>query len=239
MGSWWDLPDEKFDVIFFLSAIHYEADQRAFLDKLSQHLTPTGTLVLECGIGESMGKSWASIKRWDGIMRYPNHQMLTEDLLFAYSSERVGPSVMQEGDPVPRFVYHCSLKRSSVLVFAGRGKAGASSPALDLAGHGATVFNVDDLLDEVVRLPRYDWNALKATLAGAAAAQKDKAPDFGQVIASADQANTLADLIALEAPLNSQLTVIEGEVLRHPALHAALITRLTAAGLSVWGVTPP
>src|SRR5512134_241970 len=42
VGSWWDLPDEKFDLILFLSAVHYEPRQRALFDKLLNHLTPTG-----------------------------------------------------------------------------------------------------------------------------------------------------------------------------------------------------
>lgn len=236
-GSWWDLPDEKFDVIFFLSAIHYEGNQRRFLDKLAQHLTPTGTLVLECGTSDSNEKTWATVKRWDGIMRYPSHRMLTENLLHAYSAERKGDSVIQSGDPVPRSVYHANLKKSSVMVFSGGSKAGASAAVAELISKGITVFDTDNMLAEILNSPRYDWTALKADLLREANTKPEGERDFAHVIASLNHIQQFAELVALEAPTEGGFSIIDGNVLRHPALHTAVIEKLTTSGLSVLSVT--
>jgi SAM-dependent methyltransferase len=239
VGSWWGLPEEKFDVIFFLSAIHYEPEQRRLLDKLAQHLTPTGVLVLECGIGSTPGKSWEAVKRWDGVRVYPTHDLLTQDLLANYAPSLAGQSVIQSGDPVPRFVYHCGLKQTSVLVFAGGYESGAASPLNDLARQGSDVFNVDDLLARIVSAERYDWTELKVVVEKAGAATEGDPFEIAEALISADKANDLADLIVMEAPTYGCVTVIEGEVLRHPALHAAVLAALNTAGMNAWGVIRP
>ena len=78
-GSWWELPDEKFDVILFLSAIHYEPDQRGAARGSPSDLTPTGVLVARVRRGpEARGKTWQAVKRADDIRRYPTFPMLLE-----------------------------------------------------------------------------------------------------------------------------------------------------------------
>ena len=119
--SWWALPDEKFDVILFLSAIHYEPNQRALLEKLAQHLTPTGVLVLECGVVQGQSKTWHAVKRADDIRRYPTFPMLLRELLRPYAGRLMGSSVLQGGDPVPRYVLHCPLRKSMALIVGGWG----------------------------------------------------------------------------------------------------------------------
>ena len=132
-GSWWDIPDETFDVILFLSAIHYEPEQRALLQKLAGHLTPTGVLVIECGIAGGQRKSWEAVKRGDGVRRYPSMTMFTEELLKPYAVRSMGRSVLQGGDPVPRQVFHCYLRRSTALLFVGPSTTGKSTLTRDSA----------------------------------------------------------------------------------------------------------
>ena len=119
-ASWWEIPDEKFDVIFFLSAIHYEPEPKKLLDKLAGHLTDDGVLVLECGVKGGAGKKqWHVVPRWDGAKRYPSLDLLRQELLSRYGVRWIGPSVNQAGDPVPRFVFHCKLRRPVAMVITG------------------------------------------------------------------------------------------------------------------------
>ena len=100
-GSWWDIPDEKFDVILFLSAIHYEPEQRALLAKLAGHLTPDRDADPRVRRSPGRRKAWQTVSRADGVRRYPTYAMLTGELLKPYATRIMGASVLQGGDPVP------------------------------------------------------------------------------------------------------------------------------------------
>lgn len=71
VASWWELPNERFDVILFLSAIHYERDQKSLLQLLLQHLEPNGTLILECGVAPGNEHAWHTVNRSLGPTRFP------------------------------------------------------------------------------------------------------------------------------------------------------------------------
>ena len=94
-----EVPEEKFDVIVFLSAIHYEEDPAALLRKLTDHLTPAG-IVVECGIVAGRGKAWRSVTRTDGERRYPTLDMFVDEVCQPFVARLVGQSVPQSGDPV-------------------------------------------------------------------------------------------------------------------------------------------
>lgn len=123
--SWWNLPEEKFDYILFLSAIHYEPDQKRLLRYLANHLSRDGILLLECGAFPSWDvKKLNLIDRHDGIFVYPTLRLLIEDYLEDYAVRDIGPSVNQRGDPVPRFVFRCNKFRPEVIFISGKSGLG-------------------------------------------------------------------------------------------------------------------
>ena len=65
------------------------------------------------------GKSWQTVRRPDGVRRYPTFPMLRQELLRPYAVRFVGESVLQNGDPVPRSVFHCTLREPMALIVAG------------------------------------------------------------------------------------------------------------------------
>ena len=119
-GSWWDLPDEKFDVIFFLSAIHYEPRQRALLEKLASHLTPTGTLMLECGaIG---GRARQVLADGPPRRRRPALSDLPDAAPRAPARLRRplhGRERAAERRSDPALVFHCQLRSPTALLVSG------------------------------------------------------------------------------------------------------------------------
>ena len=233
-GSWWDLPDEKFDVIFFLSAIHYEPRQRALLEKLAGHLTPTGTLVLECGAIPGVDKkAWQAVRRADGVRRYPTFPMLQLELLRGYAPRFMGESVLQSGDPIRRFVFHCQRRAPTALLVRGHSNVGKSMLGGDLEERNVPVLHTDKLLNNLVRDKRYEWSPAYQ------AAHRMKAPNLaalGRALAE-ECPKDFVDLVLLEGPTEADLFCIEGEILRHDSIMAELVRRLREQGIKPWTVT--
>ena len=235
-GSWWELPDEKFDVIFFLSAIHYEPRQRALLEKLAGHLTPTGTLILECGaIAGVQGKSWQTVRRADGVRRYPTFPMLRMELLRSYAARFMGESVMQSGDPVRRYVFHCQLRELMALLVSGHSNIGKSLLAADFEERNIPVMQTDKLLSNLIRDKdkRYDWSP------AARIVQKQAGTNLaaiGRTVAT-ECPKEFVDLILLEGPTEADLFCIEGEILRHASIIDELVRRLREHNIKPWFVT--
>jgi SAM-dependent methyltransferase len=142
--SWWNLPREKFDLILFLSAIHYEPEQKRLLRHLEDYLSQDGVLILECGVFPSWDvKKLNLIDRHDGIFVYPTFRLLIEDYLEGYAVRDIGPSVDQRGDPVPRFVFHCNKFRPEVILISGKSGLGKTILAREFSKLGAAVISLD------------------------------------------------------------------------------------------------
>ncbi len=233
-GSWWNLPPEKFDVIFFLSAIHYEPRQRALLEKLAQHLTPTGTLVLECGaIPGIANKAWQTVRRADGVRRYPTFPMLRLELLRPFATRFMGESVMQSGDPVRRYVLHCQLRQSMALIVGGPSNIGKSLLAGDLEERNVPLMQTDKLLGSVIKDKRYDWSPV------AKVARKRAPANLGAIgrAVAAECPKEFVELILLEAPTEADLFCLEGEILQHASIAKELIRQLEAQNIKPWFVS--
>lgn len=104
--TWDTLPEGPFDVITLLSALHYAEDQEALIHRLVERLSPDGLLVLEIGIAPNQaGKGWIKVERAIDERWFPTRIKLGE-ILKNYAWKVIGHSVMQNGDPLPRYVVH-------------------------------------------------------------------------------------------------------------------------------------
>lgn len=107
----WDrLPKGPFDVILLASALHYAEDQPVLIRRLVERLSGDGVLVLEMGIAPSREKAWVEVERGIDRRSFPTMTML-EEVLEEFAWKWMGPSVPQDGDPVPRHVVHVSRRR--------------------------------------------------------------------------------------------------------------------------------
>ena len=159
-GDWEELdsilePDEKFDVILMISAIHYSRDQNRTISELMQRLKPDGKLILEIGVIDSPGDikanpvnpGWYEVQRSIDSRLFPDHKGISS-LLEPYAYKHGGKSVMQIGDPVPRHIYHIQNKKPVALVLSGAPASGKSTLAKILS----QAFNVvkgDELLCKI------------------------------------------------------------------------------------------
>ena len=73
--SWWDVEEGDFDIIIFLSAVHYERRQRELFAFLHAKLSFRGVVILECGVADPLmldaSERWVVAHRHDGLIRYP------------------------------------------------------------------------------------------------------------------------------------------------------------------------
>ena len=239
-ATWWDIPDEKFDVIFFLSAIHYERDQLRLLRKLTDHLTPDGVLVLECGAMNEPGvRAWRTIKRWDGVKRYPTLDYLRIDLLQDYAVRPVGRSVDQQGDPVRRYVFHCTPQAPVAMIIGGHSKQGKTSLSFQFETKGIPAYPTDVILKKLIIDEDQRWRPLSQALTGYFGTNWPlDISKLGAYIAENNLADELCALIADEAPVEVKMFIIQGEVLRHPAVQQSLKEKLRAKGVRPWLVSP-
>lgn len=99
-------PEKTFDVILASSIFHYfVGKQQLFIDKCYELLSDSGVLVLEAGISHD-----EVIKRADNsLCQYPSKETL---LYFCRKFDLIYDckSVLQGGDPIPRFVFHFQKK---------------------------------------------------------------------------------------------------------------------------------
>ncbi|MEG1680752.1 MAG: class I SAM-dependent methyltransferase, partial [Stenotrophomonas sp.] len=143
-ASWWNLPEEQFDVIQMSSALHYEPRPKLLMDQIVRRLKPGGVFILEAGLyAKSEQRMFVEVQRHDGSLMFPTRRLLVEDILSQFSVRYIGPSVIQKGDPLERHVFHCFVKRPVALIFSG------------VSGAGKTY--VSQLLATRANLPRFDF----------------------------------------------------------------------------------
>jgi SAM-dependent methyltransferase len=239
-GTWWDIPNERFDCIFFLSAIHYEPQQRKLLRKLVDHLTPTGVLVLECGVIRNIvARAWCTVKRSDGVRRYPTQQLLMRDLLADYAVRPAGQSVKQKGDPVDRYVFHCTPHGPIAMIIAAPSLSGKTNLSFQLEKRDVPTYATDALITRLIKERGQQWRPIARKLSERF--PRRKSPDLAQAalhIVENHLEDELCDIIVAEVPTEASIFCIQGDVLRHPTVLDALKQKLVARRIRPWLVNP-
>jgi SAM-dependent methyltransferase len=162
--GWEKLPEGPFDVILLASALHYADDQAALLHRLVDLLAPDGLLVLELGIASSAKSEWVRIKRGIDERYFPSMSMLRE-VLTDYAWKWMGPSVLQDGDPVARHVVHISRRRPLAYLLLQPPGYGKTSIAKSLfVPAGIITVSGDDLISQIARGKKDAPRALRELL---------------------------------------------------------------------------
>lgn len=237
-ATWWEIPNEKFDVIFFLSAIHYEPEQKKLLTKLLDHLTPEGVLVLECGVAPGTGQgAWRTIIRGDGEKRYPYRDYLFNVLLSDYATRTLGSSVTQSGDPIPRMVFHCRPRKTTAVLVAALPYSGKTTLVRSIKNKGFDTYSTDMALNALIT----DQLLRKKNIATILHDEFGKNVPInlgkvGKYVADNNLASEFVDYIISEFPLEAETFFIEGAILVYEAVRTELTEKLKARGVRVWNM---
>jgi SAM-dependent methyltransferase len=155
LKSWADLPDKKFDVIVWASAMHYELDPITILKNIKSRMTPEGLFILECGVVFNSEKNMNYAIRSDNGHWYPTKFFIEKGLNDAGLSFRLVSQPEKVGlDPVPRVVYHCKHLLPTVLLIVGNSGAGKSSLAHQLSNSASKIYSLDLMLS---RIAHSEW----------------------------------------------------------------------------------
>lgn len=151
LQGWDRLPDGEFDVILLASALHYAEDQPALLRKLVDKLSADGVLVVELGVFSSRESTWTEVARGIDRRSFPSMAKLKE-ILSEYAWKWMGPSVMQQGDPVPRHVLHISRRKPVAYLLMQPPGYGKTSIATRLfADAEVNVVSGDEVLNRIAK----------------------------------------------------------------------------------------
>ena len=101
---------QQFDIILISSAMHY-MNAAVIVSKVTRLLKKGGVFVYEGGIiMDSPIAEWVSIKRNVDTVIHPTQKAWEALVIPLFSKVRlIGKSVLQRGDPIERYVYHCYL----------------------------------------------------------------------------------------------------------------------------------
>jgi SAM-dependent methyltransferase len=139
--DWSELPPGKYDLVLWLSAMHYELDPLRVLVQIADRLTEDGLFILEGGVisrqvNEMIScqvKEMVRVIRHDGALWYPTFDYLEDCFKRSGMSYRIiGGGVLVGSDPVPRYVFHCHKLKTNVMLIIGKPFAGKSSLANQL-----------------------------------------------------------------------------------------------------------
>lgn len=235
-GSWWDMPDETFDAIFFLSLLHYEQEPKRLLSRIVERLNPRGVLILECGhLGDSGARRWKTVRRSDGVRRYPTLGLLTDDLLGDYAVRRIGPGTRKADDKMPRCLFHCTPRRPTAMIVTAPSGHGKSNLAYLLRHANIPGIATDELLSRLSKDDDYAWRPLAAAIRQIVGNEKPNWGAVGRIIAEdPGLVAELCETIIGEIPVEAPIFTIEGEVLRHKAVQDRLGAELRKRSIRPW-----
>lgn len=240
-GSLRDISDERFDVIF-LSVLHLEEEPKRYLQMLQNHLTPNGVLICECRVGRSAGvykTTWTTVREGEQLRRYPGRALLKEDLLDGYSVRDIRSGDSRVDDQVHNEIFHCRVLRPFVVLVTGRGWSGKTEFCNVVGARGFRTFSLDLFLSRIVQSENYDWSNLSEILRPFRESPSLQRLDrVGRAIARSNLHEEFAAVLIQDLSLETGLLFIEGEILVHDMIRAAVERALQARGVHVWTMTP-
>lgn len=233
--SWKALPEGPFDVVLWASAMHYEPDPKAVLQQILSRLTPSGLLILECGVVHQPGKTMIQENRPNDTRWYPTIQLL-EDVIFQdVAFRRVAGWEAPKWDRVPRTVFHCKRALPLVLLIRGRSRRGKTFLAARLSSIADKRFSTDRVV-EFTLSSEFTHGALQQHFRGA------DMNDLESLYHSIDEAGLTDDYakhLTSQVAASDRIVVIEGYI-TDPQAEA--ISRTLASRAVVWDVnrlSPP
>lgn len=147
--DWNALPEEAFDMVLSLSALHYADDQPGLIERLMGKVKSNGLLVLEVGIAPGQEEAWVETRRAIDTRLFPTMPMM-QKILAKYTYRLMGPSVSQAGDPNARFVFHVRHRKPVVLACLGDSGVGKSDLARLMAAESHRQIRILHLDDHLV-----------------------------------------------------------------------------------------
>lgn len=225
--SWEQLPNGPFDLILLLSSFQYANEPVRLLENILERLAPSGLFVFETGmIHGRKDPAWEEVQRTTGPAIFPTFPMV-QKLLAKFAFKLSGKSVMQSGDPCPRYVFHCRHLKPMVLLVGGESGSGKTTLTRSLGLDDAHSMSLDLLIIDLGKNgPKAFVNAIKDEYL------PERLPEAFLAIRRSGILNEFLNILIDRLP-SSGVTVIEGACLSR--IESLLVWRLQIKGYVVWG----
>jgi methyltransferase family protein len=205
---WSALPQENFDVVLWASAMHYESDPSNIIRNVTSILSPSGLLILECGVvTDRWNKTMIPIARPNDTRLYPTIRYLLEEVLDGMSVRWVSQPETTRWDAVPRSVFHCRPHSTFVVLIRGNAGHGKTTLARLMQPGASKNIGIDEFIGRIAKGP-YFSNGIQQFI-------RDNVDmlDLQTFIPSIDTAGLTRDYISLLAASvgrSDRMVVIEG-----------------------------
>jgi SAM-dependent methyltransferase len=228
--SWASLPGGPFDVILLASALHYERDPGALIDRVADALSPDGVFVLELGVAPLSSREMILVQRRRLDVWVPTEPYLLEVLLRRFACRRVAKPQIVSGDPTPRSVYHCTLRRPTVLLLRGPSKQGKSTAARLFGGQSEKTISVDRFMVRLMvsAFPHDDFQRFMV-----ANRERRLANTYADIDAQG-WTDAFAQLLSLAVAPSDDRVIIEGFL---SDLQATALVKALGSRAIVWDAT--
>jgi len=231
--DWGTLPNEKFDVVIMLSALHYEEHPKDLMKRVYDRLTPGGLFILENGcVVENRQKCWVEVPRGVGVVKYPTLPLLLDHILEDFAVRKVGRSVDQPGDPQHRYVFHCRRKTTNYVIIGGPSGFGKTNLGTDLASGRVANLQVDQLLIEqkmrTIRLADATFDGYLQTI------DHRNIGLWVDAIEDDDMAERLARFLVNTLPTECDIVCLEGYVFTNRLVATHFNRLMKERGRRVW-----
>ena len=133
--------------------MHYEIHAKEYLEYLYQHLSENGTLILEAGALHNTERYyWIPFNKGGKAFRYPTLDYLRDILLSKYAV-RCRAWGLSEEDMVPRYVFHCKRRQTTIFLVSGESGKGKTEISKAISASGKVEhFSFDLWLDYIASL---------------------------------------------------------------------------------------
>lgn len=230
--SWDYLPQEKFDVIIMLSALHYEKNPKELLNRIYNHLSDDGLFVLETGVSHEPIKRWIEVPRGVGSVLYPSYDLLINTLLGEFAARQIGKSVDQKGDPLSRYVFHCRKWNPVCVVLSGKSGVGKSNIERRLSNQGCTVISTDALLWRAKNFPiEVSSKVFAEYIKKIHPTQIDK---WVNRVKDKVLSDAIADYLLLSLPKEDGIVFVEGYVFENKLIRDSFLKKAKAKKWKIW-----
>jgi SAM-dependent methyltransferase len=231
--SWDQLPEEEFDVILLLSALHYAEDQSALIKSLMDKLTPSGVLVLECGVINNDRVEFVTVDRAIDKRQFPTTGKLKE-MFGAYAWKQVGSSVDQSGDPIPRKVFHIRRLKPTVMLLLGAAYSGKTTLARRLRTLGIPCVMIDAYVGTRLREAGADWDPRLAAVIAEYHDPERLARLYGKIREKGMIDLLFDDIIKSLDQYDAPVLLVEGAIGEDAATQKIIVNKFEDKGYFVW-----
>ncbi len=234
--TWDNLPNEQFDVIVMLSALHYEKQPRDLMRRIYDRLAPDGLLILEVGVVHSNDYFYLQSVRSVGTVLYPTTEFLIDYTLEDFAVREIGPSVNQQGDNVQRMVYHCTRRTPTYLLVGGPSGTGKTNLLYSLRKRGLITFSTDQYI-VVQHRSQIPMENPQLTLYFQDLTGGNGIGDWIDGIRTRELASAVAKLVFDGLPKEADVVFVEGYMFCNFMILDEILKLFAKAGLRAWHTT--